>query len=105
MHFRSVKDTIALPLHHFGQFIAKLPEGFGRAVMGSLGVVAKTGYFWPNNYVRRTVSNFCLASGLTDARSIYFGMVNNIEKVALHYANLYRSGREKLLAQTVVDPN
>jgi lauroyl/myristoyl acyltransferase len=104
MHFRSVKDAIALPFHRFGQLISQLPEGFGRAIMGSFGLVAKAGYFWPDNYVRRTVSSFCLATGLTDATSIYFGMVNNIEKVALHYANLYRYGREKLLAQTVLDP-
>jgi len=104
MHFRNVKDAIALPFHRFGQLIAKLPEGFGRAIIGSLGLVAKASYFWPDNYVRRTVSSFCLATGLTDATSIYFGMVNNIEKVAFHYANLYRYGPEKLLAQTVVDP-
>jgi lauroyl/myristoyl acyltransferase len=104
MQFRSVKDATALPVHRFGQFIAKLPEGFGRAIMGSLGMVAKTGYFWPNNYVRRTVSSFCLVTGLTDATAIYYGMIKNIEKVALQYANLYRNGREKLLAQTVIDP-
>jgi hypothetical protein len=104
MRFRSIKNATALPIHRFGQFIAKLPEGFGRAILGSLGAMAKAGYFWPNNYVRRTVSSFCLATGLTDATSIYFGMVNNIEKVALHYAILYQCGREKLLSQTVIDP-
>ena len=104
MHFRRVKDLIALPLDRFSYFLGGLPEGVGRAIMSSFGALGKAGYFWPGSYVRRTVANFCLATGRSDPWPIYSRIVNNIEDAALHYANLRRCGRDKLLSQTSVDP-
>jgi lauroyl/myristoyl acyltransferase len=104
MHFRPVKDAIALPLHRFGYLVAGLPETFGRALMASIGAVARASYFAPGSYVRRTVGNFCRATGRSDPWPIYSRMVDNLERAALHYATLYRYGRSKLLAQTAVDP-
>jgi lauroyl/myristoyl acyltransferase len=104
MHFRPVKDVIALPLHRFGFFVAGLPETLGRAIMASIGAVARASYFAPGSYVRRTVGNFCRATGRSDPWPIYCRMVDNLERAALHYASLYRYGRSKLLAQTDVDP-
>ena len=103
MHFRAIKDTIALPLHRFGFLVAGLPPSVGSATMAALGTLARASYFVPGSYVRRTVGNFCRATGRSDPWSIYSGMVGNVEQAALHYATLNRYGRSKLLAQTDVD--
>jgi KDO2-lipid IV(A) lauroyltransferase len=104
MHFRSVKDAIALPLHRFGFLVAGLHPSVGRAIMGTIGAAAKAAYFLPGSHVHRTVANFCRATGRSDSWAIYSGMVGNVEQVALHFGTLYRYGRSKLLAQTVIDP-
>lgn len=105
MHFRTVKDAIAQPLHRLGFLLAGLPDGFGHAFMASFGAAAKASYFVPGSYVRRTVSNFCRAAGRSDPWPVYSRMVDNVGQAALHYARLYRFGRTQLLAQTVVDPS
>jgi lauroyl/myristoyl acyltransferase len=104
MHFRRFKDVIALPLDRFANFLGGLPKGVARAIMSSFGAAGKAGYFWPGSHVRRTVTNFCLATGRSDPWPIYSGMVNNVENAALHYAKLRRWGRDDLLSQTSVDP-
>ena len=104
MHFRSVKDSIALPLHRFGHFLAGLPDGFGRALMGSIGILGKVAYFLPGSHLRKTIGNFCAATGRSDPWPIYSRMVNGLEHVALHYATLARYDRTKLLSQTDIDP-
>src|SRR5579864_9070814 len=104
MHFRSVKDAIALPLHRFGFLLAGPPRGFGRAVMGCIGALARAGYFVPASHLRRTVRNFCHATGRADAWPIYSGMIDSVEKAALHYACLNRYGRAELVEQTALDP-
>lgn len=103
MHFRRVKDITVRPIHRFGFFLAGLPEGFGRATMAAFGALARAGYFEPGSHIRRTVGNFCRATGRSDPWAIYSRMVDNIERAALHYAKLYRYGRSELLAQTVID--
>jgi len=105
MHFRPVKDAIALPLHRFGNLIAALPETFARAVLASIGAAAKASYFVPESPIPRTVANFSRAAGLSDPWPIYSQMVRNVEHAALHYAHLFRYGRSKLLSQTVIDPS
>jgi lauroyl/myristoyl acyltransferase len=105
MHFRSVKDAIALPLHRFGNLIAGLPETFRRAILASVGGLAKAGYFIPGSPIPRAVSNFCRAAGRSDPWPVYSQMVRNVEHAALHYATLFRYGRSKLLSQIVIDPS
>ena len=73
--------------------------------MASLGAVAKAAYFLPGSHISRTIGNFCRATDRSDPWPIYSRMVGNIERVALHYAKLYRHGRSELLAQTVIDPS
>jgi lauroyl/myristoyl acyltransferase len=104
MHFRSVKDAIALPLHRFGVLVAGLPEGIGRAMLAGIGAMARASYFVPGSYVRRTVSDFCRTTGRSDPWRIYSSMVGNLQEAALHYATLYRYGRSKLLSHTIIDP-
>jgi lauroyl/myristoyl acyltransferase len=105
MHFRAIKNVVARPLHRFGFFLAGLPDSFGRATMGSLGAVAKAAYFVPGGHARRTLGNFCRATGRSDPWPIYSRMMSNIGCAALHYAKLYRYGRSELLAQTILDPS
>jgi lauroyl/myristoyl acyltransferase len=105
MHYRPLKDAIALPLHRFGNLIAGLPKNFSRAVLGSIGAVAKAGYFVPGSPIPRTVGNFCRAAGRSDPWPVYSQMVRNVEHAALHYATLFRYGRSKLLSHTVIDPS
>ena len=103
VHFRSVKDTIAVPLHRFGYHLAGLPESVSRTVLTGIGAAAKAAYFLPGSPVRRKVGAFCQAAGRTDPWPIYSRMVDNLEAAALHFARLHRHGRERLVAQTVVD--
>jgi lauroyl/myristoyl acyltransferase len=105
MHYRPVKDAIALPLHRFGNLIAGLPENFRRAILVSIGGVAKAGYFVPGSPIPRTVGNFCRAAGRSDPWPVYSQMIRNVEHAASHYATLFRYGRSKLLSQTVIDPS
>lgn len=105
MHFRPVKDAIALPLHRFGNLIAGLPETFGRAILSPIGGLGKAGYFVPGSPIARTVGNFCQAAGRSDPWPVYSEMIDNVERAALHYATLFRYGRSKLLSQTVIDPS
>ena len=104
MHFRRIKDVIASPLDRFANLVGGLPEGAGRAILSTFGVVGRASYFLPGSYVRRAVTNFCLATGRSDPWSIYSRMMDNVENAGLHYAKLRRHGREKLLSQTVIDP-
>jgi lauroyl/myristoyl acyltransferase len=99
MHFRSIKDVIALPLH----WIAGMPDWAGRLMVGAFGAPARMAYFAPRSYVRRTVSDFCRATGRTDPWRVYSKMVGNLEQAALHYSILNRRGRSTLLAQSVID--
>lgn len=105
MHFRPVKDAVALPLHRFGNLIAGLPQNFSRGILASIGGMAKAGYFLPGSPMRRTIGNFCRAAGRSDPWPVYSRMVRNVENAALHYATLFRHGRSKLLSQTVIDPS
>src|SRR5882724_1594757 len=105
MHYRPVKDAIALPLHRFGNFIAELPENFRRAILASIGGLAKASYFVPGSPIPRTVGNFCSAAGRSDPWRVYSQMIRNVEHAASHYATLFRYGRSKLLSQTVIDPS
>ena len=104
MHFRAVKDKIALPLHWLGCAVAKYPESFGRAILGVIGASGRAAYFVPGSHVRRTLGDFCRATGRSDPWPIYSRMVGNLRQTALHYSTLYRYGRAKLLEQTVIDP-
>jgi lauroyl/myristoyl acyltransferase len=105
MHYRPVKDAIALPLHRFGNFITWLPETFGRGILASIGGLAKASYFLPGSPIPRTVDNFCRATGRSDPWPVYSRMIHNVEHAALHYATLFRYGRSKLISQTVIDPS
>jgi lauroyl/myristoyl acyltransferase len=105
MHFRPVKDAIAFPLHRFGNLIARLPGGYGRAILSPIGGLAKAGYFVPGSPIARTVRNFCRAAGRDDPWPVYSEMIGNVEHAALHYATLFRYGRSKLLSQTIIDPS
>lgn len=104
MHFRAVKDKIALPLHWLGGVIARYPESFGRAILGALGASGRAAYFAPGSHVRRTLGDFCRATGRSDPWPIYSRMVGNLQETARHYSALYRYGRSRLLEQTVMDP-
>jgi lauroyl/myristoyl acyltransferase len=103
IHFRSVKNVIARPLHRFGYWVAGLPPGMSRAVVGGIGTMARAAYFLPNSHLYRTVENFCRVTGRSDPWPIFSRMVDNIERVALHFGSLYRYGRSELLAQTTVE--
>jgi lauroyl/myristoyl acyltransferase len=103
MHFRTIKDAVALPVHGFISTVAALPEWAGRAVMGSIGALGRAAYFLPGSHVRRTVTNFCQATGRSDPWPIYSRMVGNLQQAALHYGGLYRRGHSKLIAQTIID--
>ena len=105
MHYRPVKDAIALPLHRFGNFMAGLPENFRRAILASIGGLAKAGYFVPGSPIPRAVGNFCHAAGRSDPWPVYSQMIRNVQHAAFHYATLFRYGRSKLLSQTVIDPS
>lgn len=105
MHYRPVKDAIALPLHRFGNLIALLPETVGRAILTPIGGLGKAGYFIPGSPIARTVGNFCRAAGRSDPWPVYSEMIGNVERAALHYAKLYRYGRSKLLSQTIIGPS
>ena len=105
MHFRSIKDGIARPLHRFGYLLAGLPPGVGHALMGSIGALARAAYFHPQSHLRRTVDNFCVATGRSDPWRIFSRMIDNIEQAALCLATLHRYGRSELLAQTAIDPD
>jgi lauroyl/myristoyl acyltransferase len=105
MHYRPVKDAIALPLHRFGNLIAGLPTNFSRGILASIGSVAKASYFVPGSPIPRTMGNFCDAAGRSDPWPVYSKMIRNAEHAALHYATLFRYGRSKLLSQTVIDPS
>jgi lauroyl/myristoyl acyltransferase len=105
MHYRPVKDAIALPLHRFGNLIARLPANFSRGILASIGGVAKAGYFVPGSPIARTVQNFCRAAERSDPWPVYSEMIRNVEHAALHYATIFRYGRSKLLSQTVIDPS
>jgi len=105
MHYRPVKDAIALPLHRFGNLVAALPESFSRVLLASIGSLAKASYFVPGSPIPRTVGNFCRAAGRSDPWPVYSRLVRNAEHAALHYATLFRHGRSKLLSQTVIDPS
>src|SRR5579862_8862162 len=104
MHFRSVKDAVARPLHRFGYLLAGLPDGMARSIMGGFGALAKAAYFVPGGHLRRTLGNFCCVSGRSDPWEIFSRMVDHVEEAALHYARLYRYGRSDLVAQTVIEP-
>src|SRR4051794_1855825 len=101
MHYRPVKDAIAVPLHRFGNLIAGLPENFRRAILVSIGGAAKAGYLVPGSPIPRTVGNFCRAAGRSDPWPVYSRMIRNAEHAASHYATLFRYGRSRLLSQTV----
>jgi len=103
MHFRPIKDVIALPLHWMASAVAGLPESAGRATMGAFGALFRAAYFVPGNHLRRTVGNFCRATSRSDPWPIYSRMVGNLQQATLHYGGLYRRGRSNLLAQTVID--
>jgi len=105
MHYRPVKDAIALPLHRFGNFIAGLPENFRRAILGSLGGLAKAAYFFPGSPIPQTVRNFCRAAGRSDPWPVYSRMIRNLEHAGSHFATLFRYGRSELLSQTIIDPS
>jgi lauroyl/myristoyl acyltransferase len=105
MHYRPVKDAVALPLHRFGNLIAALPETFGRAILRSIGSLAKASYFVPGSPIPQKVANFCCAAERSDPWPVYSRMIRNVEHAALHYATLFRYGRSKLLSQTVIDPS
>jgi lauroyl/myristoyl acyltransferase len=105
MHYRPFKDAIALPLHRFGNLIARLPQNFSRAILASIGGLAKAGYFVPGSPIPRSVGNFCRAAGRSDPWPVYSQMVRNVQHAALHYATVFRFGRSKLLSQTVIDPS
>ncbi len=104
LHFRSIKNRIARPLHGFGYLVTGLPLFAQRAIMGSIGGVARVVYFMPKSHLRKTVKNFCRVTGRSDAWPLFFRMVDNVEQAALHFVRLYRYGREELLKQTTVDP-
>jgi lauroyl/myristoyl acyltransferase len=104
MHFRAVKDSVAQPLHRLGSLVARLPRPTGLLMAGCFGALAKAGYFLPGSHFRRTVGNFCRATGRTDPWPIYCRMVDNLGQAALHYAKLYHYGRSELLAHSVIDP-
>ena len=104
MHFRSVKDAIAAPLHRFGCLLAGTPRGFSQAIIGSVGAAAKGAYFIPGSPLARMVENFCRATGRTDPWPVYARMVDNIQTVALQFARLHRHGRSELLDQTRIAP-
>ena len=105
MHFRPVKDAIALPLHRFGNLIARLPASFRRTVLATIGGLAKSAYFVPGTPIARAVGNFCRAAGRSDPWPVYSEMIRNVEHAALHYAMLFRYGRSELLSRTVIDPS
>lgn len=105
MHFRSVKNIIARPVHRFGYILAGLPPGAGRGVMGGIGFAVRAAYFIHNSHLRRTIENFCLATGRTDPWPVFSGMIGNLERAALHLATLYRYGRSELLTQTAIAPD
>jgi lauroyl/myristoyl acyltransferase len=105
MHYRPIKDAVALPLHRFGNLLAWLPENFSRAILASIGGLAKAGYFVPGSPIPQTVGNFCRAAGRSDPWPVYSRMIRNVERAALHYATLFSYGRSKLLSQTVIDPS
>jgi lauroyl/myristoyl acyltransferase len=101
--FRTIKDVVALPLHRLICGLAGLPESAGRAAMGVFGGLGRAAYLIPGSHVRRTVRDFCQATGRSDPWPIYSRMVSNLEQAALHYGVLYRRGCAELLAQTVID--
>lgn len=84
--------------------VAGLPPGAGRAVVGSIGALARAAYFVPDSHLRRTMENFCHATGRSDPWPIFSRMIGNIEHAALHFGRLYRYGRSELLTQTAIDP-
>ena len=104
MHFRSVKNSIAQPLHRLGYLVAGLPPGAGRCIMGCIGNAVRAGYFLPGSHLRRTVENFCRVAGRSDPWPVFSRMIRNVEHAGLHFASLYRHGRSELLAQTTIDP-
>lgn len=99
MHFRSIKDLIAQPLHG----IAGLPEPVTRGAMAAFGALARAIYFVPGSHVRRTVTQFGVVTGRSDPWRIYSGMVRNLQQAGLHFARLKRSGRAPLVARTIID--
>ncbi len=103
MHFRSIKNAVARPLHRFGYMVAGLPGGLQRAIMRSIGTAARAAYFFPDSHLFRAVDNFCHVTGRPDSWRIFSSMVANIEHTALHFGRLYRYGRDQLVAQTDLD--
>ncbi len=103
-HFRSVKDSIAQPLHRFGRLLAGSPRSLSQAILASLGAAAKAAYFVPGSHLSRTVGNFCRVTGRTDTWPVYSRMVDNLQTAALQFARLHRHGRSELLAQTAIAP-
>ena len=79
LHFRSIKNFIARPLHRFGYLLAGLPPGARRVIMGGIGGVARVIYFMPNSHLRKTVENFCRVTGRSDAWPLFSRMVDNVE--------------------------
>ena len=101
MHFRRVKDLLALPLHR----VATAPPLVTQAALGIASAVAWAVYGLPGSPVRRTVQNFARATGRDDAARIYAGMVRNIRRAGLHFAALNRGGRARLVTDTIIDPS
>jgi lauroyl/myristoyl acyltransferase len=99
MHFRAIKDLIALPLH----WMAGRPECVARATLGTIGALARTAYFVPGSHVRQTVADFCRVTDRSDPWRIYSIMVRNLQQAGLYYASLKRNGRSELLANTIID--
>lgn len=100
MHFRNVKDLIALPLH----WTAGLPAFASRTVLGVFGGLARAAYFAPGSHVRRAVTDFCTVTDRPNPKAIYFRMIGNLVQAGVYYANLRRHGRSRLLSQTIIDP-
>lgn len=104
LHFRPFKNAVARPLHRFGYFVAGLPRSAGRVIMRSIGTLARAWYFMPGSHLRRTMGNFCHVTGRFHPWPVFFRMIDNIEHAGLHFAHLYRYGRDQLLSQTTLDP-
>lgn len=104
IHFRSVKNMVARPLHQVGSIVTGLPPAMGRAIMKSIGAGARAWYLMPHSHLSRTVENFCIAAGRSDPWPTFSRMVDNIEHSSLQFARLHRHGRAELLEQTTIEP-
>jgi lauroyl/myristoyl acyltransferase len=100
IRFRRIKDVAIRPAHWAIRAGGLLPEWAQIPYYKSFRLLGKAYYFTPYSHARRTVGNFCRATGRSDSREIYFQLVDNLLFAAAGFGRLLSDGTDAV-AETV----